>query len=72
MHGSDTGTYTEDGEFSDRKFNEMFDRYDSDKDGYWTWSEYLLITYTACTRAHCMHMTCTQSQRVMYMEWSPL
>lgn len=38
-HGSDSGAYTEDGEFNERKFNEVFDRYDRDHDGYWTWQD---------------------------------
>lgn len=38
-HGSDTGSYDEDGNLVEKKFSDMFDRWDSDKDGYWTWGD---------------------------------
>jgi Caleosin related protein len=39
MHGSDTGSYDEAGNMGVERFNETFDKYDSDGDGYWTWGD---------------------------------
>jgi Caleosin related protein len=56
MHGSDTGSYDEEGNMAEKKFSETFDKYDSDGDGYWTWGDcwrYALCDspfYTTITR----------------------
>ena len=44
MHGSDTRLYDEKGHFNAAEFDTMFDRYDRDGDGFWSWSEFVQRT----------------------------
>jgi len=43
-HGSDTGTFDKFGNFAEDKFEEIFQKYDIDKDGALSWKEWIHMT----------------------------